>query len=125
MKMRIGWQNNASNTSVAVDENLIKDLNPQYQAEINRIDQLEDPKDKTEAIEKLNTTTLNKINDRIDELDQVLEQDPANEDAFQEKKSLNELAKIIEKNQDTPLLTPLELAAVDVNPTEKENFYKL
>jgi hypothetical protein len=114
--------NNASNTSVALDENLIKDLNPQYQAEINRIDGLEDPKDKTEAIEKLNATTLNKINDRIDELDQVLEQDPANEDAFQEKKSLNELTKIIEKNQDTPLLTPLELAAVDVNPTEKEIF---
>lgn len=102
------------------DANTVRMVNADYQVSLDKINQLPNEKDRQRALEDLNATTLKKVENRLNELDAILNQNPTNAAAAKEKKDLLELQKLINDQKDQPLMAALSAENIQTNPTAKD-----
>ncbi len=108
----------ANNSKVEINEaQILTDLDPNYQAKVNEAYSLADPQAQTNAIRELNEALLEKANERIQELQAVIDQDPTNKKAELELDYLNDFTADLEKNKDQALVEPVKVDLATLSPT--------
>lgn len=98
------------------DIDRVKDVNPEYQARINRIDDIANKGERNESIQQLNSETLDKVNNRINQLDVELAENPENANAIQEKRDLEAIKERLENDDKSALIPPTDPATIETNP---------
>lgn len=107
---------NTPTTPVYADKNLVNSVYPEYQAEIDRASQMLDDGAKKDAIENLNETALEKIENRLSDLEALISQDPDNLTYYDEREELENLEKFIKKNKTQALIEPTDPNAIQTDP---------
>lgn len=102
------------------DANTVRMVNADYQVSLDKINQLPNEKDRQRAIEDLNTTTLKKVENRLNELDVILKDNPTDAAATKEKEDLLELQQFINDQKDQPLMATLSAENIQTNPKAKD-----
>ncbi|MBK8924815.1 MAG: hypothetical protein IPM74_02650 [Crocinitomicaceae bacterium] len=110
-------QDNPQNNTVAVDDSDVNLVNPDYQAEVNRIDKIQDPTIKSNSIEDLNNQTLEKIDEQLNEVNQILAENPNDVNAQTEKEELTQMKNQIQENPDQLLTEPENFNSINTRPT--------
>ena len=93
-------------------DELLYSIAPDYQARVNAAYEIVDDEERNRAINDLNQVILGKSNERIQELNAILESDPSNERARNELAGLEELVADINSNKNQALVEP-EKANID------------
>jgi hypothetical protein len=100
-----------------VQESDVKTINPDYQAQVDQIEKIQDPQEKKDAITDLNTNTVEKIDDRIETLDKTLALNPNDQSALNEKAELTNLKTQIQSNPDESLTKATDVTSINTKPT--------
>lgn len=116
-----GWlAKNSQDSPVLVDKEIVEKVNPTYQQEIDRINGIEDAKDKRKAVEDLNAKTLALVDQQLDEVNKTIKNDPSNTQATGERDELEKLEKTLQNNKSEGLIAPTAIEAISSNPTRTE-----
>ncbi len=105
---------NSETEPVVTNQDVLAKLNPTYQQEVDRIEGIEDDKEKSKAIEDLNAKTLALADQRLDEVNKELEKNPSNQNAKDEQEQLEALEESLKKNKSEALVEPTDPS----DPTE-------
>ncbi|MBI3134418.1 MAG: hypothetical protein HYZ14_07035 [Bacteroidetes bacterium] len=108
---------NPKTDAVVVDASDVKLVNPDYQEKADAINQIQNPDEQKTAIRELNDQTIQKIDNRIEELDRTLAGNPTDQTALDEKAELNQLKTQIQQNPDKLLVQPADYSAINTKPT--------
>ncbi|MBL7897407.1 MAG: hypothetical protein JNJ99_02645, partial [Crocinitomicaceae bacterium] len=106
--------------AVVVDDSDVKLINPDYQEKVDAINSTGNPDEQKAAIKELNEETVEKIDDRIEELDKTLAQNPGDKSAQEEKEELMQMKNQIEQNPDKSLTDPTDFSAINTKPSISE-----
>ena len=88
--------------------------NAEYQVEVDKIEKLPNDETKTIALEKLNRETIEKIDQRLDELALKETLSPADESEIDQ---LNAIKTQLTENPDQPLLPATSVESIETEPT--------
>jgi DNA repair exonuclease SbcCD ATPase subunit len=98
----------AANTNGIKDpEDIVAELDNDYQDKVNEIYKIEDDGQRKAAMEKLNGEIVETANERIQDLTAIIESDPDNDGAKKELEELIEFKDDLEANLDKPLVDPV------------------
>ena len=95
------------NSGIKDPEEILADFDSGYKAKVTEIYKNKNESERIEAVKELNSTVVEAANERIQELDAILENDPTNELALKEKKDLVKFKEDIELNLDKPIVAPV------------------
>ncbi len=87
----------------------LSNLAPDYQKKVNEAYEIVDEQERNKAINDLNGVILEKSNERIQELNAIVANDPANKKAKDELAYLEDLVRNVEENRDQVLVEPEEV----------------
>lgn len=108
----------ANDNQVEVNaDQILADLDPNYQEKVNDAYSLADPQAQTTAIRELNEALLEKANERIQELQAVIADDPSNTKANRELEYLNDFVDDLSQNKDQALVDPVKVDLATLSPT--------
>ena len=111
---------NSEAGTVVANQDVLATLNPTYQQEVDRIDGIEDEKEKNKAIEDLNVKTLSLVDQRLDEVNKELNKDPSNQNAKDEQEQLEALEESLKKNMSEALVEPTDPTEIAVLATRTD-----
>ena len=92
-----------------------------YQDKVNEIFEIENEDERNIAIKDLNNEILEAANERIQELDALLENNPNNADAKAEKEELQVFKENLENNLNQPLVEPVLIDVNDISTKVEED----
>jgi hypothetical protein len=112
-------------TPVRGNDEIVSDLDADYQNKVNNIYEIVDEGDRKNKIRDLNNSVIDQTNEKIQELDAILENDPSNEDANRQKEELVEFKNKLESNIDEPIIDPILVDADNIDTkVSKDQFIK-
>ena len=104
---------NGNNDEMVVDD-IVKKFDADYQESINEIYSSQDPNDREDKIIALNNQVLNKTNERIQDLDAIIEKNPNNQEAITERNNLVKFKDQIEEDVKSPIIQPVLVDADNI-----------